>query len=104
MVILMKYIDYNTMKDFYTVDEVCRLFEMDMPELQRYSKKYNVLPQEDLYGNWGYRKVLVRKLHNFIYKEQRSKQYDSDNAGYRYNRPHRDPWGAMDEGKRGPWD
>lgn len=29
----MKYIDYKNMKDFYTIAEVCRLFEMEMIEL-----------------------------------------------------------------------
>lgn len=66
----MKYIDYKTMKDFYTVTEVCCLFEMNKQELRYYSEKYNISPQEDQYGNWGFRKVLVRKLHNYIYKEQ----------------------------------
>ncbi len=65
----MKYINYGEMKEFYTVDELCRLFEMNKSELKRYSEKYQIAPQEDQYGNWGFRKVLVRKLHNFIYKE-----------------------------------
>lgn len=68
----MKYIDYKNMKDFYTTDEVCRLFEMGKPELRRYAEKYGIQPQEDQYGNWGFRTVLVRKLHNFIYKEQKN--------------------------------
>ena len=67
----MKYIDYNNMKEFYTIDEVCRLFELDKEALKQSSKKYGVEPQEDQYGNWGFRKVLVRKLHNYIYKEQK---------------------------------
>lgn len=29
----MKFIDYNNMKDFYTIQEVCRLFEMNKQEL-----------------------------------------------------------------------
>ena len=99
----MKYIDYKNMKDFYTIDEVCRLFEMAMPELRHYSEQYSIVPQEDQYGNWGFRKVLVRKLHNFIYKEQRNAR-NADNTGSRNEHPHRDPWGAMDEGKRVPWD
>lgn len=49
----MKYIDYKNMKDFYTIAEVCRLFEMEMMELQRYSEKYKIYPQEDQYGNRG---------------------------------------------------
>ncbi len=85
----MKFINYNEMKDFYTVDELCRLFEMCKSELKRYSVKYQIAPQEDQYGNWGFRKVLVRKLHNFIYKEQK-------NAGSNQsvsNRDRRnDPW------------
>lgn len=68
----MKYIDYNNMKEFYTIEEVCRLFELDKQELQRYSKKYEIEPQEDQYGNWGFRKILVHKLHNYIYKEQKA--------------------------------
>ena len=34
----MKYIDYNNMKEFYTIDEVCRLFELDKAELKQHSK------------------------------------------------------------------
>ncbi len=68
----MKYIDYSNMKEFYTLDEVRRLFEMSKSELRRYAEKYGIHPQEDQYGNWGFRKQLVRKLHNHIYKEQKS--------------------------------
>ena len=32
----MKYIDYNYMKDFYTIDEAIRLFEMDKAALKHY--------------------------------------------------------------------
>ena len=85
----MKFVDYRNMKEFYTVEEVSRLFEMDKRELQQYAEKYDIHPQEDQYGNWGFRKVLVRKLHNFIYKEQ--------SRGGRYGNPPTsnrsiDPW------------
>ena len=82
----MKFIDYNNMKDFYTVAEVCHLFEMDKQTLKQYSAKYNIQPQEDQYGTWGFRKVLVRKLHNFIYKEQRTAERSSTESRKR------DPW------------
>ena len=85
----MKYIDYNNMKEFYTIEEVCRLFELDKQELRRYSNKYGIEPQEDQYGNWGFRKILVRKLHNHIYKEQKA---TGQSAGYR-DRKRSDPWG-----------
>lgn len=88
----MKYIDYNNMKDFFTIQETCRLFDMDKQELKYYAEQYNIEPQEDQYGNWGFRKQLVRKLHNFIYKEQKRNQAD-------------EPY--QPQGKRGkgnPWD
>ena len=84
----MKYIDYNNMKDFYTIEEVCRLFELDKQELRKYSKRYEIEPQEDQYGNWGFRKFFVRKLHNYIYKEQKS---SGQASGYR-DRKKNDPW------------
>ena len=85
----MKYIDYNNMKEFYTIEEVCRLFELDKQELRRYSIQYGIEPQEDQYGNWGFRKILVRKMHNHIYKEQKA---TGQSAGYR-DRKRSDPWG-----------
>ena len=85
----MKYIDYNNMKEFYTIEEVCRLLELDKQELRKYSRKYEIDPQEDQYGNWGFRKILVRKLHNHIYKEQKA---TGQSMGY-HDRKRSDPWG-----------
>lgn len=85
----MKYIDYRDMKEFYTIDEICRLFEMDKQTLRQYADKYGVVPQEDQYGNWGYRKVLVRKLHNFICKEQKT---DNRPDGSRLPSRRDNPW------------
>lgn len=110
----MKYISYKDMKDFYTIDEVCRLFEMDKAEFRHYSEKYNISPQEDQYGNWGFRKVLVRKLHNYIYKEQRNRPHGGkdapwDNKPYKPNssswgnKSSSSPWGNQSERKSGPW-
>ena len=65
------------MKEFYTIAEVCHLFEMDKKELRYYSEKYGIFPQEDQYGNHGFRKVLVRKLYNYIYKEQKNSKFSS---------------------------
>ena len=84
----MKYIDYNNMKEFYTIEEVCRLFELDKQELRQYSRKYGIELQEDQYGNWGFRKILVRKLHNHIYKEQKA---NGQSMGYRAMK-RSDPW------------
>ena len=65
----MKYLNYNDMeKNFYTIDDVCCLFEMDKRELKSYAERYNIAPKQNQYGNWGFNKIYVRKLHNFIYK------------------------------------
>ena len=83
----MKYLDYRGMEEFYTIDEVCRLFEISKQELKHYADKYSIQPQEDQYGNWGFRKVLVRKLHNYIYKEQKNSKLSSAPQAQR-----KDPW------------
>ena len=85
--IFMKYLDYRGMKEYYTIDEVCRQFEISKQELRHYADKYSIQPQEDQYGNWGFRKVLVRKLHNFIYKEQYNQPRTSSQPNSR-----KDPW------------
>lgn len=64
----MRYIDYKAMKDFYIIAEVCELFEVNMQKLRQYSEQYDVQPQQDQMGRWGFSKVHVRKLHNTIYK------------------------------------
>ena len=46
----MKYLDYRGMKEFYTIDEVCRLFEISKQELKHYADKYSIQPQEDQYN------------------------------------------------------
>lgn len=81
-------------KDFYTIDEVSRLFEMGKAELRQYAEKYDIRPPEDQYGNWGFRKQMVRKLHNYIYKEQRNQPDNKQN----------DPWGNnKSERKSSSW-
>ena len=85
----MKYIDYKQMKEFYTIEEVCRLFEMEKRDLQQYAEKYEVQPMEDQFDNWGFRKVQVRKLHNFIYKEQRGNSQGGSLHSYERRRS---PW------------
>ena len=35
----MKYLDYRGMKEYYTIDEVCRQFEISKQELRHYAEK-----------------------------------------------------------------
>lgn len=86
----MKYIDYKNMKDFYTIDEVCRLFELEKEELQCYSMKFQVHPIEDQFGNWGFPRKPLCKLHHQIYNEQKGKGWNQP----LYNENHKKgPWG-----------
>ena len=82
----MKYIDYHNMKEFCTIAEVCHLFEMDKKELQYYSEKYKIPPEQNQDGVYGFRKVKFCKLHNFIYKEQKY------GASYAPQTQRKDPW------------
>ena len=83
----MKYFDYKEMKEFYTIAEVCHLFEMEKLELKYCAEKYGVKPVEDQYGNWGLLKRDVRKIHNALYKEQKGGGNKGDEG-----RKGRDPW------------
>ena len=38
----MKYLDYRGIKEFYTIDEVCRQFEISKQELRHYAEKYGI--------------------------------------------------------------
>lgn len=69
----MKFIDYNNMADYYTVADVCRLFEMEKSELRRYCEKFHINPRDDLYDDYDCTKTDVRKLHNLIYRELKNK-------------------------------
>lgn len=40
----MKYIDYTELKEFYTIQETCELFEMPKEELKEKCTKYGINP------------------------------------------------------------
>ena len=83
----MKYIDYRNMKEFYTIAEVCHLFEMDKKELRYYSEKYGISPQEDLYGNHGFQKVWFANCTTTSTKSRRTTNFSSAPQTQR-----KDPW------------
>ena len=76
------------MKEFYTIPEVCRLFEIEKSDLKKYCERYHIEAQEDLYGNFGFPKRVLRELHNKIYKEQNS----NDTVQPPHKRKEVDPW------------
>ena len=56
------------MKEFYTIAEVCRLFKMEKKDLKLYSERFEIFPVKDQFGNYGFPKKELRKLHNKIYR------------------------------------
>lgn len=54
----MRYIDYKAMKDFYIIAEICELFEVNMQKLRQYSEQYDVQPQQDQMGRWGFPRCM----------------------------------------------
>lgn len=85
----MKYIDYKSMKDFYTIEEICHLLEIDKQVLRSHAEKYGFEPAEDVFGNWGFPKKNLRKLHHLIYEEQKTSGSAPSNGS---------------SAKKGPWD
>lgn len=67
----MKYIDYMSLKEFYTIQETCELFEMDKLDLKLKCEEYEVRPTRNEIGEGGFSKYDIRKLHNKLYYEER---------------------------------
>ena len=65
------YVNYHEMKDFYTIAEVCSLFEVERPFLRRKCEQYEILPRRNEIGIAGFLKYDVCKLHNLLYYEDR---------------------------------
>ena len=65
------YIQYKELKEFYTIPELCKLFNMDKPLLKKKCAQYGVEPRRNKIGDYGFVKYDVRKLHNTIYYEDR---------------------------------
>ncbi len=65
----MKFIDYNGLKEFYTISEICELFEMSKEVLREKSNQYEIPPSRNEIGEGGFSKYDVRRLHNKLYYE-----------------------------------
>ena len=74
----MKYIDYNGLKEFYTIPEICELFEMSKATLKEKSEQYEIPPSRNEIGEGGFSKYDVRRLHNKLYYEDHAHQKEWD--------------------------
>lgn len=74
----MKFIDYNDLKEFYTIQEVCGLFGMPKAVLKEKCNQYEIAPSRNKIGEGGFSKYDVRRLHNKLYYEDHSHQQEWD--------------------------
>ena len=74
----MKFIDYNALKEFYTIQETCELLEMKKDDLKEKCLKYNIIPPRNESGDAGFVKYDIRRLHNKLYYEDREHQKEWD--------------------------
>lgn len=74
----MKFIDYNALKEFYTIQETCELFEMKKDDLKEKCSQYSVTPTRNEIGEAGFVKYDIRRLHNKLYYEERDHQKEWD--------------------------
>ena len=74
----MKFIDYTSLKEFYTISETCELFEMSKADLKEKCSKHNIIPTRNEIGDAGFVKYDIRRLHNKLYYEDREHQKEWD--------------------------
>ena len=77
------YVDYNSMREFYTIKETCELLNVDKYFLKDSCGECEIEPIESEIGDYGFSKYCVRKVHNYLYR----KFYDKDK-----NAKKADPW------------
>lgn len=77
------YINYHELEEFYTISEICKLFRMSKGDLKQNCKQHSIEPRRNEIGDFGFVSYDVRKLHNKLYYEDRSKGiggFPSDNS------------------------
>jgi len=80
------YIDYGTLAEFYTVQQLADLLGMKKPELKENCEAYDIKPRKNEIGDYGFVRYDVRKLHNALYHESRGSTRDG--SAHRED----DPW------------
>ena len=74
----VSFIDYTELNEFYTIKEVCKLFQMDKSALKQKCKEYDIEPRRNEIGDYGFVKYDVRKLHNLLYHEGKEHNKEDD--------------------------
>jgi len=63
----VSYVNYNELKEFYTLSEVCDLLDLRKQELKELCEELCIKPRKNEIGECGFVKYDVRKLHNHLY-------------------------------------
>ena len=65
------YINYAELDEFYTVQQLAKLFGITKQELRKKCEQYDIEPRRNEIGDYGFVRFDVRKLHNALYHESR---------------------------------
>ncbi len=76
---MIKYLDYNTVPEFNTIEEVAHMFNMSKEKLRAACECYRLEPMKNSQGIWGFDRWQTCHLHNKIYREE-SKSKDDKGA------------------------
>ena len=71
------YINYNELNDFYTLSQLCTLFNMDRDVLQERCRQFDVMPRRNDIGEIGLVRYDVRRRHYAIYYDGRETPFSS---------------------------
>ena len=75
---MIEYIDYLTLKEFYTIQETCEIFGVDKAVLKAKCEEFRIMPVRNEQGEAGLVKYDFRKLHHALYCEDRMNQLEWD--------------------------
>ena len=67
----MEYIDYKTLKESYTIDELCSLLNMNKLDLKLKCEEYGIKPSRNEIGAGVICRYDVCRLHNTLYYEEK---------------------------------
>lgn len=68
------YIKYDDLENFYSIKEICNLFQVEKDYLKAKCKKFNIMPHREAEGSEkGLSKWEICRLHNLLYYENREK-------------------------------
>lgn len=66
------YINYAELDEFYTIQQLAKLFGITKQDLKERCEQHGIEPRRNEVGEYGFVRFDVRKLHNILYHESRS--------------------------------